>query len=71
MLAIVGGAALTLNVALTQKLLPGNLYNEVTTTVAWLSTAALFLQNRQAKVERVAKWRAEVRAKEQPEDSSS
>jgi hypothetical protein len=68
MLAIVSGLALTLNTVLSQKLVSANLYNEVTTVVAWLSTAALFLQNRQSHVERVAKWRAQVRAEEKAKE---
>jgi hypothetical protein len=62
-LALISGAALTLNTMLSQRLVSADLYNEVTTAVAWLSTAALFLQSRQNTVNKVAKWRAEERAK--------
>lgn len=62
-LAVISGLALTLNTMLSQRLVSANLYNEVTTWVAWLSTASLFLQSRQNTVNKVAKWRAEERSK--------
>jgi hypothetical protein len=65
-LAAVSGVTLTLNTILSQMLVSADLYNTVTTIVAWLSTAALFLQSRQSKVNEVAKWRAQVRAKDTP-----
>jgi hypothetical protein len=63
-LACVSGLALVLNMILTQKLLPANWYNEITTIVAWLSTAALFLQSRQGHVNAIAEWRARTREAE-------
>jgi hypothetical protein len=69
-LAIISGIALILNGLLSQKMVSANLYNEVTTGVAWLSTAALFLQSRQQKVVKVAKWRAKVRAEEKERDDA-
>ena len=63
-LAIISGLALALNNILSARLVSPELYNHVTTWVAWLSTAALYLQNRQTKITKVATWRAQVRAQE-------
>ena len=63
-LAVVSAVVLLLNMMLSQQLVGAHLYNEVTTIVAWLSPAALFLQSRQSKVEAVAAWRAQIRAEE-------
>jgi hypothetical protein len=69
-MSLISGTALILNGLLTSKLLPGNLYNEVTTGVAWLSTAGLFVQSRQAKWNKIAEWREKVRNEEKDKNDA-
>jgi hypothetical protein len=68
MLAFVGAATLLLNTYVTAGVFANDnpLHGHINEAVAWLTTAALYLQSRQSKVERVAAWRAQVRAEKNP-----
>jgi hypothetical protein len=68
-LSVLSIVALMLNMILTQKLLPANWYNEITTIIAWISSIALLIQSRSSRISAIAEWRAEVRAKEGKNDA--
>jgi hypothetical protein len=67
-LAFLGAATLLLNDFVTVGVFANDnpLHGYINQGVAWLTTAALYLHSRQAKVERVAAWRAQVRAERNP-----
>lgn len=69
-MSLFSGTILILNGILTQKLLPGNLYDEVTTVIAWFSTAGLFLQSRMTKWNKIAAWREKIRNEEKDKNDA-
>lgn len=65
-LSIFSGVVVFINTVVAGQLESLQTKEWVNATVAWVAAAALFLQGRQKSVTRIAKWRADERAKAEP-----